>query len=59
MRFILLPTYLKVAVIIAMFKQTKRRIDLNTGGALLAGEANNFKSQSQQKGMGLGAQVNL
>jgi len=26
---------------------------------LLAGEANNFKSQSQQKGMGLGAQVNL
>ena len=25
----------------------------------LAVEANNFKSQSQQKGMGLGAQVNL
>ena len=34
MRFIL-PTYLKVAVIIAMFKQTKRRYDLNSGGDIL------------------------
>ena len=27
--------YLKVAVIIAMFKQTKRRYDLNSGGDIL------------------------
>ena len=30
-----LPTYLKVAIIIAMFKQTKRRYDLNSGGDIL------------------------
>ena len=37
----------------------KKSENLINAYPLLAGEANNFKSQSQQKGMGLGAQVNL